>query len=204
MNEFVIGAKNLSNLAKELQLKTLDGVGISISDAGSECGLKIIAYHIVPDSKKMRVEQSIWDCFAQAADINTPGDVSCGGRFEAYGRHVKWHPDDSSTTPTTKRCETVSKRWFRGQRKDESQGNRSQFQIGGKPCVVHGRSGNSRVSGAEPGCSYARQGFGRRSIRDIHLSNPAPTSTKSSSTNSSTSFSPGTPPTRQHPNDRQT
>ena len=160
VNEFVIGCEESIESREELQLKTLDGVGISISDAGSECGLKIIAYHIVPDSKKMRVEQSIWDCFAQAADINTPGDVSCGGRFEAYGRHVKWHPDELfyyTDNQTMRDGIEALVSWVKEKTKVKVTEVNSKSAAN---LVLYMGDRVTQECPGRAGCSYARQGFG--------------------------------------------
>ena len=65
---------------------------------GTECALGVVTYHIVPRGQRMRVERAVWECFTQSRDIREPSDVSCGGRFTAFGRQVKWLPDQVSYT----------------------------------------------------------------------------------------------------------
>ncbi len=76
----------------ELSGEDLDAISLSLSDQGSECGLKVVTYHIVPHAERMKVESDIWDCFIQSADIRHSSDISCAGRFTFLDRHVKWLP----------------------------------------------------------------------------------------------------------------
>ena len=160
VQEILVGCDESIDNHDELQLKNLDGIGIYISDAGSECGLKVITYHIIPESKKMKVEKSIWDCFAQSADINTPGDVSCGGRFEAYGRHVKWHPEEILyyTDSQTMRSgiQTLTS-WIKEKTKVKVSEVNSPDNAN---LILYLGDRTTKECPGRAGCSYARQGFG--------------------------------------------
>ena len=76
----------------ELSGEDLDAISLSLSDQGSECGLKVATYHIVPHAERMKVESDIWNCFIESADIRHDNDISCAGRFTFLDRHVKWLP----------------------------------------------------------------------------------------------------------------
>ncbi len=160
VQEILVGCQDPIQAHEELQLKTLHGIGISISDVGSECGLKVITYHIVPESQKMRVEKIIWDCFAQSADINTPGDVSCGGRFEAYGRHVKWHPEEIfyyTDSQTMRDGLEALVSWVKEKTKVKVTEVQSKDAAN---LVLYLGDRVSQECPGRAGCSYARQGFG--------------------------------------------
>ena len=160
VQEIVVGCQDPVQAHEELQLKTLHGIGISISDAGSECGLKVITYHIVPESQKMRVEKSIWDCFAQSADINTPGDVSCGGRFEAYGRHVKWHPEEIFYYTESQVMQSgiqALTSWVKEKTKVKISEVNSADNAN---LILYIGDRTTQECPGRAGCSYARQGFG--------------------------------------------
>ena len=92
VQELLVGCNASVEEYEELQMEDLHGIGLSISTEGSECGLRVVTYHIVPVDQRMIVERDIWDCFTQSRDIREPGDVSCGGRYTFLGRHVKWLP----------------------------------------------------------------------------------------------------------------
>ena len=94
VEEFLVGCEASVEEYEELTREDLDGISLSVSTGGSECGLKVVTYHIVPKDKKMRVERSIWECFSESRDLRESNDVSCGGRFTFFGRHVKWHPKE--------------------------------------------------------------------------------------------------------------
>ena len=94
VEEFLVGCEASVEEYEELTREDLDGISLSVSTGGSECGLKVVTYHIVPEDKKMRVERSIWECFSESRDLREPNDVSCGGRFTFLGRHVKWLPKE--------------------------------------------------------------------------------------------------------------
>lgn len=77
---------------EELNMPDIDAIGLAERTEGSECGLDVALYHIVPDSEKMRVEQEIWACFTESRDLQEPNDVSCAGRYTFFEKHVKWLP----------------------------------------------------------------------------------------------------------------
>ena len=92
VHDILIGCLESLDEHPELQEPDLDGIEIKISTAGTECGLSVVTYHIVPRAQRMRVEKRIWDCFTEHRDIREASDISCGGRFTFLGRHVKWLP----------------------------------------------------------------------------------------------------------------
>ena len=94
VEEFLVGCEASVEDHEELTREDLDGISLSVSTGGSECGLKVVTYHIVPEDQKMRVERSIWECFSESRDMREGNDVSCGGRYTFLGRHVKWHPKE--------------------------------------------------------------------------------------------------------------
>lgn len=98
VREFLVGCEASVEEYEELQEADLHGIGLSISTEGSECGLKVVTYHVVPPDQRMRVERAIWECFSDSRDMREPSDVSCGGRFTFLGRHVRWLPDVVSYT----------------------------------------------------------------------------------------------------------
>ena len=98
VREFLVGCEASVEEYEELQEADLHGIGLSISTGGSECGLKVVTYHVVPLDQRMRVERAIWECFAESRDMREASDVSCGGRFTFLGRHVRWLPDVVSYT----------------------------------------------------------------------------------------------------------
>ncbi len=94
IQEFVVGCYASVEEYEELMREDLHGIGISPSTEGSECGLRIVTYHVVPLGERLVVERGIWECFAESRDLREPSDVSCGGRFSFLGRHVKWLPKE--------------------------------------------------------------------------------------------------------------
>ena len=76
----------------ELQVADLHAVSMSVIQGISECGLSVVLYHYVPPEQRMRVSQSVWDCFTESRDTREASDISCGGRFTFLDRHVKWLP----------------------------------------------------------------------------------------------------------------
>ena len=94
VEEFLVGCEASVEEYEELTREDLDGISLSVSTGGSECGLKIVTYHIVPEDEKMKVERSIWECFTESRDLREGNDVSCGGRFTFFGKHVKWLPKE--------------------------------------------------------------------------------------------------------------
>ena len=76
----------------ELQVEDLHAVSMTVIQGISECGLRVVLHHYVPLEQRMRVSQSVWDCFTESRDIREASDISCGGRFTFLGRHVKWLP----------------------------------------------------------------------------------------------------------------
>ena len=92
VQELLVGCYASLEEYPELSGEDLDGIALSLSDQGSECGLRVVTYHIVPLAERMRVESSIWNCFSESTDIRAPNDISCAGRFTFLGRHVRWLP----------------------------------------------------------------------------------------------------------------
>ena len=92
VEEFVVGCQASVMEYEELSRPDLQGISLSISTEGSECGLRVVTYHIVPLDQKLRVERRIWECFSDSRDFREPGDVSCGGRYTFLDKHVKWLP----------------------------------------------------------------------------------------------------------------
>ena len=96
VQELLVGCYASIGEYEELQRRDLHGIGLSPSTEGTECGLKLVIYHIVPMDQRMRVERRIWDCFVESRDLREASDVSCGGRFSFLGRHVRWLPGQVS------------------------------------------------------------------------------------------------------------
>ena len=93
--ELLVGCDDPLDRIEELQRGDLDAMSIAPSTEGTECGLKVTAYHVVPDDQKMRVDRETWDCFKESRGLHEESDVSCGGRYTGYSRdHVKWLPSD--------------------------------------------------------------------------------------------------------------
>ena len=95
VQEFLIGCEAGVDEYEELQGPDLHGIGLSPSTEGSECGLRVVTYHVVPVEQRMRVERAVWDCFTDNTDIRQPEDVSCGGRYTFLGGHVRWLPREA-------------------------------------------------------------------------------------------------------------
>ena len=98
IQEFLVGCQDNLQDYEELTRADLDGISLSVSDAGTECGLRVVTYHIVPLDQRLRVERDIWECFTDSRDLQEPSDISCGGRFTFYGRHVRWLPEEAFYT----------------------------------------------------------------------------------------------------------
>ena len=96
VQEFLVGCHANLDEYEELLRPDLHAIDLSLSAGGSECGLKVVTYHVVPESERMSVERGIWECFAESRDLREQSDVSCGGRFTFLGRHVKWLPGEVS------------------------------------------------------------------------------------------------------------
>ena len=95
VEEFLVGCEASVEEYEELTREDLDGISLSVSTGGSECGLKIVTYHIVPEDEKMKVERSIWECFTDSRSWWEDNDVSCGGRYTSFDKkHVKWLPKE--------------------------------------------------------------------------------------------------------------
>ena len=93
--ELPVGCDDPLERIAELQRSDLDAMSIAPRTEGTDCGLDVTAYHIVPDGQKMRVEKAVWDCFVQSSAFHEDNDVSCGGRYTGYSNdHVKWLPSD--------------------------------------------------------------------------------------------------------------
>ena len=90
--EFVVGCQASVEEYEELIRADIEAIGFAPHTEGTDCGLKVVTYHIVPPEKKLRVEGSVWDCFSESTDLREPNDISCGGRFTFFGRQVKWLP----------------------------------------------------------------------------------------------------------------
>ena len=84
---------------------TLDGIGFAPWTQGSECAVLVTTYHIVPASQRQRVKRDVWDCFTQNTDLNQMSDVSCAGRYTAFGGHVKWLPSQATYAIVTGEAE---------------------------------------------------------------------------------------------------
>ena len=92
VEEFLAGCYASVDEYAELLRDDLHGIGLSPSTAGTECGLRVVTYHIVPLNERMKVESRIWNCFSESRDLREASDVSCGGRFTFLGKHIKWLP----------------------------------------------------------------------------------------------------------------
>lgn len=93
--ELLVGCEEPVERIAELQRGDLDAMSIAPSTEGTECGLKVTAYHVVPDEAKMRMERAVWDCFRESRGLHEESDVSCGGRYTGYSDdHVKWLPSN--------------------------------------------------------------------------------------------------------------
>ena len=90
--EFPMGCYETVEQLEELNQPDIEAIGLAIRTEGSECGLDVVLYHIVPDWEKMRVEGEIWGCFTESADLRESNTVSCGGRYTFIEKHVKWLP----------------------------------------------------------------------------------------------------------------
>ena len=93
-HSFDAGCESSVSEYEELMVEDIHAVSMSIIEGISECGLNVVTYHIVPLEDRMRVEQSVWDCFIDSRDLQEGSDVSCGGRYTFFGRHVRWLPDE--------------------------------------------------------------------------------------------------------------
>ena len=96
--EFTVGCEASAEEYEELLENDIDGIGLSPWTGGQECGLKVVTYHVVPLSQRMRVESAVWRCFTESRDLRDPNDVSCAGRFTFLERQVKWLPGRVSYT----------------------------------------------------------------------------------------------------------
>ena len=90
--EFAVGCYASADEYAELTRDDIHGIALSLRAEGTECGLDVVTYHIVPLDERMRVESRIWECFSESMDIRQASDISCGGRFTFLGRHVRWLP----------------------------------------------------------------------------------------------------------------
>ena len=91
---FVIGCYEELQMHEDLQAPDIHAIGLTPSPDAQECALELVMYHYVPDSEKLRVESSVWECFAESRAIQEANDVSCGGRFSHLGTHVRWLPEE--------------------------------------------------------------------------------------------------------------
>ncbi len=98
VQDLLVGCYASAEEYEELLRADLHAIGLSISNEGTECGLRVVTYHIVPLDQRMRVERSVWECFTDSRDLREASDISCGGRFTFLGRHVKWLPGQVSYT----------------------------------------------------------------------------------------------------------
>ena len=96
--EFVIGCEASADQYEELLWTHLHGIGFAPHIEGTDCGLKVVTYHIIPTDQRLKVERRIWDCFSQSAAIQEANNVSCAGRYTFFGNHVKWLPSQVSYT----------------------------------------------------------------------------------------------------------
>ena len=92
--QFVVGCQASVEEYEELMRADIEAIGFAPHTEGTDCGLQVVTYHIVPPEKKLRVEQRVWDCFSESTDLREPNDVSCAGRFTFLGRQVKWLPQE--------------------------------------------------------------------------------------------------------------
>ena len=92
VQEFLVGCYESADNFEELLRPDIQGISLAPSTGGSECGLKVVTYHIIPVGQRLKVERRIWDCFSESRDLREANDISCGGRFTYIGRHVKWLP----------------------------------------------------------------------------------------------------------------
>ena len=92
VEEFAVGCYESAGEFAELTRSDIHGIGLSLRTEGTECGLDVVTYHVVPVDQRMRVERRIWECFSESRDIREASDISCGGRFSFLGKHVKWLP----------------------------------------------------------------------------------------------------------------
>ena len=101
VQQFPVGCQDSLLNIMDLQASDITGIGFFPWTQGSECGVLVKTYHVVPVSQRMTVEQSIWDCFKESIDIRQPSDVSCGGRYSFIDTHVKWLPSRATYTIVT-------------------------------------------------------------------------------------------------------
>ena len=90
--EFFIGCDETIDQHPELLQSDIHALFLAESPGASECALKAVPHHYVPDSEKLRVERSVWECFIESTDIREGRDTSCGGRFSYIDGHVRWLP----------------------------------------------------------------------------------------------------------------
>ncbi len=91
---WIMGCFESVDLHADLMWPDIHAISLAASPGGSECALKVTTYHYVPDSEKMRVERSVWECFAQSRNVGEADAVSCGGRYSFINGHVKWLPNE--------------------------------------------------------------------------------------------------------------
>ena len=92
VREIVVGCQESIEWHEDLMAPDIQGIGFFPWTEGSECGIGVVTYHIVPLEQRMRVEKSVWECFTDHRDIRHANDVSCSGRFTFLGRQVKTLP----------------------------------------------------------------------------------------------------------------
>ena len=89
----VVGCHEDVGMHEFLMAPDIHGIGFFPWTQGTECGLEVATYHIVPLDQRMRVESTVWDCFTDSRDLRDANDVSCSGRYSFIERHVRWLPD---------------------------------------------------------------------------------------------------------------
>ncbi len=92
IRHWIIGCYEELEQHEDLRDTDIEAIGLTPIPGGSECALRLETYHYVPDSTKVRVERSVWECFSQSNDIRATNNVSCGGRYSFIDGHVKWLP----------------------------------------------------------------------------------------------------------------
>ena len=91
--EFIIGCYETVDMHEDLQWPDTTALLIELQPGGSECAIKVVTHHYVPDSDKLVVERDVWECFQDSRNIQETLATSCAGRYSFIGGHVKWLPD---------------------------------------------------------------------------------------------------------------
>ena len=89
----VIGCYESVEMHESLRDPNLQAIGLTITPNPSECAMDLQFYDVVPVATRLRVSTDVWNCFADARDIQEANPTSCSGRFTYFGGQVRWLPE---------------------------------------------------------------------------------------------------------------